>query len=418
MIQRNRAPLTQQIDKIDFICPKEIWINPHVKFLWMEQVPNQTSRIDLYFDAGLRKDRNIVASICSALLLSGTNQKTSTQIHSQLDELGSYFDIGLSHEGILISVFALKTNLLESVEILYDAIQNVIFPEKEINEMINERREKHKINEKKVSFLSQRKFQEKIFYDTPYSELTNLKDYDQISRNDLINFHKQNIKKGLYKIALVGSLEEKEINSLIHLFKGNCVKKKLTYFSDFSNQPGVFTVPMDSALQSALRVGKTMFNKSHTDFYDFSILNTVLGDYFGSRLMKNIREDKGYTYGIGSALVETGASGYFIIGSEVGIEHIQPTLTEIKKEMDLLCEKEMGANELDIVKNYLFGQMLKSADGPYAMMDLFLSVDAYMLNIDFYNHYITRIHEITPEDLRNMANKYLKWDSMSVVHTI
>ena len=294
----------------------------------------------------------------------------------------------------------------------------MIFPENEIKEMINERREKHKINEKKVSFLSQRKFQEKIFYDTPYSELTNLKDYDQISRDELINFHTQNIKKGLYKIALVGSLEEKEINSLINLFKGNCIEKKLTYFSDFSNQPGVFAVPMDSALQSALRVGKTMFNKSHTDFFDFSILNTVLGDYFGSRLMKNIREDKGYTYGIGSALAETGASGYFIIGSEVGIEHIQPTLTEIKKEMDLLCEREMGANELDLVKNYLFGQLLKSADGPYAMMDLFLSVDAYKLNIDFYNRYITRIHEITPEGIRNMANRYLKWDSMSVVHTI
>lgn len=418
MVQRNRAPITQQIDKINFVSPKEIWINEQVKFLWMEQVPNQTSRIDLYFDAGLRKDRNIVASICSALLLSGTNQKTSTKIHSELDELGAYFDISLSHEGILISVFALKTNLLKSVEILYDAIQNVTFPENEIKEMINERREKHKVNEKKVSFLSQRKFQEKIFHKTPYSELTNLKDYDHISRIELVNFHEQNIKKGLYKIALVGSLREEEINDLINLCKGNCVEKKMTYFSDFSNKPGVFDVPVDSALQSALRIGKTMFNKVHTDFFDFSILNTVFGDYFGSRLMKNIREDKGYTYGIGSALVETGASGYFIIGSEVGIDHIKPTLNEIKKEMDLLCEKKIDANELDLVKNYLFGQLLKSADGPYAMMDLFLSVDAYKLKIDFYNSYITRIHEITPEEIQNMANKHLKWDSMSVVHTI
>ena len=136
MIQRNRAPETQQINKIEFVCPEEIWINEHVKFLWMQQVPNQTSRIDLYFDAGLRQDRNIVASICSALLLSGTDQKTSTKIHSQLDELGAYFDIGLSHEGVLISIYALKTNLLKSFEITYDAIQNVIFPENEIQEMI------------------------------------------------------------------------------------------------------------------------------------------------------------------------------------------------------------------------------------------------------------------------------------------
>ena len=418
MLDRKRAPKTQKIDAIDFVCPKQIWINEYAKFLWMEKVANSTSRIDLYFDAGLRKDRNIIASLSSALLLSGTKEKDSTTIHSQLDELGAYFDINISHEGLLISIFALKSNLLNSFRILQDAIQNVIFPEKEIQEIINERREKHKISQKKGSFLSQRKFQEKIFHNTPYSELTELEDYDSVSRIDLIKFHNNNMKKGLYKIALVGSIEQNEIDIIIGLCKKNCIEKELTYFSNFSNQKGVFEVPLDSALQSALRIGKTMFNKSHSDFMDFSILNTVLGDYFGSRLMKNIREDKGYTYGIESALAETGASGYFIIGSEVSIEQIKPTLTEIKKEIDFIRDEKMDEKELELVKNYLLGQILKSADGPYAMMDLFLSVDAYKMDLNFYNRYIKRIHEISPEEIQIVANKHLKWESMSIVHTV
>mgnify|MGYP000739860078 CR=1 FL=1 len=99
-------------------------------------------------------------------------------------------------------------------------------------------------------------------------------------------------------------------------------------------------------LGSTGSIGKTLFNKTHEDFFDFSILNTVLGDYFGSRLMKNIREDKGFTYGIGSALAETGGSGYFIIGSEVGIQHRQPTLNEVQKELETLCSIQMEQNEI------------------------------------------------------------------------
>ena len=140
-----------------------------------------------------------------------------------------------------------------------------------------------------------------------------------------------------------------------------------------------------------------------------------MGDYFGSRLMKNIREDKGYTYGIGSAIAETGGSGYFIIGSEVGIQHRESALKEIQNELEKLCSKKMSHKELELVKNYLLGQMLKAADGPYAMMDLFLSVDTYTLNMDYYNEFIERIHQINPKEIMSISQKYLKWDTMSVV---
>jgi zinc protease len=131
--------------------------------------------------------------------------------------------------------------------------------------------------------------------------------------------------------------------------------------------------------------------------------------------MKNIREDKGYTYGIGSAIAETGGSGYFIIGSEVGIQYRESALKEIQKELEKLCSKEMSQKELELVKNYLLGQMLKAADGPYAMMDLFLSVDTHALNMDYYNEFIERIHQIDPKEIMSISQKYLKWDTMSVV---
>ena len=266
-----------------------------------------------------------------------------------------------------------------------------------------------------MGFSAQRKFQEKIFFNTPYDELTQISDFDTISKKEIVDFHDKWIKKGLYKIAVVGNIDNKELEKIKARCQGSCITSPITYYKDFCNSPGVFHVEKKSAVQSAIRVGKTMFNKTHDDFFDFSILNTILGDYFGSRLMKNIREDKGYTYGIGSAIAETGGSGYFIIGSEVGTKHREASLDEIKKEIESLNTLSIGKSELELVKNYLLGQMLKAADGPYAMMDLFLSVDAYSLDMEFYNRYIERIHQIQSDEIKSISKKHLQWDSMSIV---
>ena len=164
-----------------------------------------------------------------------------------------------------------------------------------------------------------------------------------------------------------------------------------------------------------MRIGKTLFNKNHSDFLGFSILNTILGDYFGSRLMKNIREDKGYTYGISSTEAELAKSGYFMIGTEVGSAQKDLAIQEIKNEIERLQKDLVPDEELELVRNYLLGQLLKSADGPYAMTDLFLSVDAYDLDFSFYESYIQKVKNIDAEELRALAVKHLAWDSMTIV---
>jgi predicted Zn-dependent peptidase len=145
------------------------------------------------------------------------------------------------------------------------------------------------------------------------------------------------------------------------------------------------------------------------------VLNTILGEFFGSRLMKNIREDKGYTYGIGSYLSEINKSGYFLIGTEVGSDVRDKAIDEIKKEIELLQNELISEEELELVKNYLFGQALKSADGPYAMMDLFLAVECHGMDLEFYNKFIHKIQTVQPEELIDLARKYLKWDSMTII---
>jgi predicted Zn-dependent peptidase len=158
-----------------------------------------------------------------------------------------------------------------------------------------------------------------------------------------------------------------------------------------------------------------LFNKTHEDYNDFLILNTIFGDYFGSRLMSNIREDKGYTYGIGTMVAELHETGYFLIATEVGKEVKDATLKEIKVEMERLHTELVSMEELNLVKNYMLGQLLKSADGPYSMTDLFMSVEPYGLSLDFYNASIDSINTITPERIQLLAKKYLNWNDMTIV---
>ena len=168
-------------------------------------------------------------------------------------------------------------------------------------------------------------------------------------------------------------------------------------------------------MQCALRIGRILFDKTHEDYLDFLILNTILGDYFGSRLMTNIREEKGYTYGIGTMVAELHKTGYFLIATEVGREVKNATIKEIQYELKRLQTEKVQQDELRLVKNYMLGQLLKSADGPYSMTDLFLSAEMHEKDLEFYNEALLSIQNITAERIQELSVKYLNWENMTIV---
>jgi predicted Zn-dependent peptidase len=161
------------------------------------------------------------------------------------------------------------------------------------------------------------------------------------------------------------------------------------------------------ALQAAIRIGKQLFNRTHNDFFGMQVLNTILGGYFGSRLMTNLREDKGYTYGIGSALISLQHSGSFFITGEVGADVAKQAAAEIYKEIDLLRNNLVPDEELNLVKSYMLGKFLRSVDGAFAMGDMFMSVMETGLDMSFYNRYTEVIRSITALELRDLAQRHL-----------
>ncbi len=415
MLDRTLQPELKEIDKIDFVTLRHFDVTANAKLYFMKDVSDETSRLDLYFTAGTTIANPVVSSLVNGLLLSGTSTKSSIQINEQIDTLGGFYESSVSHENAVVSIYALRENLLSILRIVADAIANVAFLDSEVKELISDRKQRFLVNMEKVNFLAQRQFQERIFANSSYGNLVQIADFDVVSSQELREFYNENYLNGLEKVVVVGNLQQDHIDEIIDIVGAWAKPQKTIFPGQFSNIKGASHLVKEGALQTAIRVGRILFNKTHPDYCDFTVLNTILGDYFGSRLMSNIREDKGYTYGIGTLLGELHETGYFVIATEVGKDVKDATLIEIQMEISRLQTELVGTEELLLVKNYMIGQLLKSADGPYALTDLFLGVETFGLNLDFYNKSIDAINNITPERIQELAIKYLKWEEMTVV---
>jgi predicted Zn-dependent peptidase len=216
-------------------------------------------------------------------------------------------------------------------------------------------------------------------------------------------------------VVLVGDFSDSDTSNLQDLLITMCSSEIPSFTDSLTNNVGRFSVSKEGALQSSIRIGRILFTRKHVDFIPFTILNTVLGDYFGSRLMSNLREDKGFTYGINSMVSEYQNAGYFLVATDVAAEKKESALNEIRFELEKLQNEPIEQHELELVKNYLLGQLLKSADGPYAMTDLYVHLQDYGLEADYYNGYIQEINEITSEKLQECAKKYFNWNDLTIV---
>ncbi|XOV68926.1 MAG: M16 family metallopeptidase [Fluviicola sp.] len=416
MIDRTQAPILSAITEIEFIAPKIVPINKFVNLYHMPHVPNDTARLDLYFNAGKIRNYNSLSSFVSGLLLSGTKDKTSVEINAAINRLGGFLDTGLSAENAVISVYCLREHLPELFDILFDAITNVSFQEEEVSDFLADRKQKLQISQEKVSYLAQSNFQKELFAsDVRYATILEEEHFELVKREDLKEFHEQFILNGLERLVIVGDIPNQQVESIAKRALEIAVSEHPEYAATLENRIGAKHVEKEGALQSAIRVGRTLFNKNHPDYLDFLVLNTILGDYFGSRLMSNIREDKGYTYGIGSMVAEFNRTGYFLIATEVGKDVREAALKEISNELERLRMELIPEDELNLVRNYMRGQLLKSADGPYAMTDLYLSAILQGKDLAFYNQALQAINDITPERIQELSQKYLQWEQMTIV---
>jgi predicted Zn-dependent peptidase len=266
------------------------------------------------------------------------------------------------------------------------------------------------VNREKVQNVACDQFFESVFGKRhPYGHQVVEKDFDMISPPLLKDFHSKYYTPGNLAIIISGKIHSKSSELLDHYF-GNISSKSIYTEENQSILKGEkkknVHIQKPGTVQTSIRIGSSSINKRHPDYPGFKILDTILGGYFGSRLMKNIREEKGFTYGISSSITSLDLSGYKVISTEVAQKNLKETEDEIYKEISLLQSIPVKKEELSIVRNYMLGEMVRMFDGPFALAESFMSVWAFGLDNSYYNKLSEKIKTIDPDEIMELAKTY------------
>ena len=419
MLNRKEPPVRHIPDKIKTQRANEVILPNNIRLLTINVGSEEVCRLELNFAAGSRYQKNPLESRATlAMLTEGTPNFTSHQIAEKFDFYGSFCEQSSDRDFGKISLFSLNKFLNESLEVLDQVIKNPIFPEKELETYRIKGKQSLIVELEKVSTLARQDFFKGIFgLKHPYGTFAEPQDYNNLRKENLIDFHHKHLSSDLCTIVLAGKIGKQELDAVANFFGSHKWGNQGTQLSVIpqaipSNQRKFFAYKED-AVQSAIKIGRSLLNRKHTDYPGLVMLNTILGGYFGSRLMKNIREDKGYTYGISSSILPLKEACILIIGTEVGAEFTLPALKEIYSEIKHLREELVSQEELDLVRNYLLSELLRSFDGAFATADSITSLFEYNdLDYDFFDKTIETIKTITPKELMNLANSYLREEDL------
>jgi len=413
ILNRKIQPSYQDIKKINIMHPTIMKLDNNIVTHFLDAGTQEIVKIDIIFEAGSwHQSRPFTASATNEMLMEGSKNFSSQQIAEKLDYYGAFIQPQPTKDFASLSLFTLKKYLPETIKILEDIIKNPSFPQHELTNYVNKKKQQFIIEMEKVSTIARRAFNEQLFgTNHPYGKNVQLEDYDSLTREALFDFHKKHYTPQHGKIIVTGKIDEAVIQT-IHQHFGNKDWKttlEIEYPQKVSQDEMIKEkiIRKENVKQSAIRVGIEMPTQTHPDYLKLTILNTILGGYFGSRLMKNIREEKGYTYGIGSALISLKNAALLIIVSEVGAAYAKETVNEIFKEINRLKNEIINDEELSLVKNYMMGDFLRSFDGPFALSESYRSIIDFDLTPGFFNQGIEAIKTITPEEIMQLANQYL-----------
>ncbi len=372
--------------------------------------------VELVFFAGnWYEEKNIIAATTNYLLKNGTNNKNAFAINEHFEFYGAYLNRNCYNETATISLHALSKHLPELLPVVTELITDATLPEDELAIYKQNQKQRLEVNLKKGEFVANRLIDEYLYgYDHPYGKYTLTGDYDAIQREDLEKFYQQYYAAGKCLIFVAGKLpsdiQEQLNKSFGHLPLNKAEIPQVTHLPHRAAQKKYEIINDANGVQGAIRIARPFPNRHHPDFTKVQVLNNIFGGFFGSRLMSNIREEKGYTYGIYSYLQNHVDSSAWMVSTEAGRDVSRATIEEVYKEMDILRKELVEDEELHLVKNYMMGSILGDLDGPFQVISRWKNYILNNLTEEYFYNSINTIRAITAEEIRDLANKYLVAD--------
>lgn len=369
---------TQEVIKIEVVLPAG---------RWFESLPG-------------------LAYLTSNLLSKGTTQSTSTQIAECFDFYGAHLEVDPGFDFVSLSLFTLTKNLKPTLDQFIEVLTSPSFPEKEVEQFKASYIQNLKVNNQKTNYVASKEIRKMIFGNThPYGVEVTAEDVSIVGNLQLADYHKKQFSNPIVFVS--GNYSDEVIDSVndaVQKIAGHDAMS--AHFENTAILPFHNRIEKKGSIQSSLRLGKRTIGPEHDDFPKTLFVNHLLGGYFGSRLMKNIREQKGLTYGIYSSIHSLQQDCLLSIGADVNSENKELVFDEIKKEIRKLQQEPVATSEIQAASAHFIGSLQGDISTPFAHADKQKTLLLKSLPANHYQNTIDVIAAMNSEDVMDTALQY------------
>ncbi len=415
MLNRLQSPPIKDAVEFDLqLKPYEKWtLDNGVEVYSINAGAEEVLQLEWVFNSGnWYEEKNMVASATNFLLKNGTSKKSAFDLNEAFEYYGAYLNRNCYSETATITLHCLNKYAGELLPMVAEIIMDSVFPEDELQLFKQNNKQRLEVNLKKGDFVANRLIDAYLYGEEhPYGKYSSFASLEALERKQLQDFYDSYYRNGKAVLFVAGKLPANMFELLNRHF-GSLPINQSKPFKKQAIQPAAekkYRIQNDvNGVQGAIRIARPFPNRHHPDFLPVLVLNNLFGGFFGSRLMDNIREDKGYTYGIHSYIQNHMHDCAWMVSTEAGRDVSEATIREVYFEMEQLRNELVDDEELLLVKNYMMGSILGDLDGPFHIIAKWKNIILNGLGEDYFNRSIQTIKSISALELQALANKYLQ----------
>lgn len=413
-LNRTTPPEIRPLEEFEIARPERLRMKNGIPLNIIRAGAQEVIRMDVLIGGGqCHQQQPLQAMFTNRMLREGTSSYTSAQIAEKLDFYGAWLELSSSLNCGFLTLYSLNKYFPYVMEIISDMLMHPLFPERELDVVKEVNKQQFLVNSTRVEVISRKCFNRSLFGENhPFGRYAEEEDYGRITPEVLKEFYRTYYHSSNCSVYVSGKVTS-DIVRCIEEQIGNSpwgIIREMPQIQLPEPCRSVDThlyIEREDALQSSLKMGDFVMDRLHPDFLKCRIMVTLFGGYFGSRLMSNIREDKGYTYGIGAGVVNYPGRSVLAISTEADNCYVDDIIREVHTEMDRLRNDLASQEELDMVKSYMLGDLSRSYEGPFSLSDAWIYVETAGLDDEFFVRFMDAVRNVTCEDVRLMAQKYL-----------
>lgn len=412
-LDRTKAPSIKQIAHFSIAKPERMSMPNGMMLNVINSGCEDVVRFDLLIHSGqLEQTQPLQAMFVNRMLREGTSRFTSAEIAEKLDYYGAWLDLSSSANCGFVTLYSLGKYFAKTLDILASMVKESVFPEDKLKIVTDMNKHQFLVNNQRVDVLARKELNRLLFgNEHPLGRFAVLEDYDRIDSDTLKAFYNKHYSSNNCSAYVSGKVTDEVIQCIEQHFGaapwGNQQKRETTplYKPHTISTDRVFIEKAD-ALQSSIKLGCFVAERDHEDYLNLRVLSTVFGGYFGSRLMSNIREDKGYTYGICAGILSYPGCSILGISTEADNIYVEPLIEEIYHEMDRLQNELIPDHELDMVRSYMLGDLCRAYEKAFSLSDAWIYIETSDLDEDFFERSVKSIREVSAKELQRLAQEY------------